>query len=310
MKISGIYQIQSVIKPQRVYVGSSINVKRRWNEHLVTLKRGCHKNPKLQSHYNKYGKNDLVFSVLTGCDNCDLVNQEQFFLDSIKPWFNICVLAGNTLGTKRSDEAIINMSGENHPMYGKHHSEETKRKMKEAKKNMSKEEKLKWIESISGKNHPLYGKHLSDDVKEKISIANKGRTRSEEARSNISNATQGRIPWNKGIPHTEETKRRIKESLIGCNKRRTWKPTEEQKKKMIERLSKYSHKGMPLSEETKKKISDKHKGIPCSEEKAKKISEALKGNVPWNKGIPNSEETRSKIKESLRRRRTSQNKDK
>jgi len=53
------------------------------------------------------------------------------------------------------------MSGENNPMYNKHHTEETKRKMKENHAN------------FKGKNHPLYGKCLSKDWKRKISETRK-----------------------------------------------------------------------------------------------------------------------------------------
>ena len=49
--------------------------------------------------------------------------------------------------------------GENHPMYGKHHTEETKNKIAEAMK---------------GENNPMYGKKHSDAAKKKIAEASKG----------------------------------------------------------------------------------------------------------------------------------------
>lgn len=45
-------------------------------------------------------------------------------------------------------------------MYGKHHSEETRRKISEY---------LKKDGRMAGKNNPNYGKHHSDDTKKKIS---------------------------------------------------------------------------------------------------------------------------------------------
>jgi hypothetical protein len=41
-------------------------------------------------------------------------------------------------------------SGENNPFYGKHHSEETKKKISESRKG-----------KLIGKNHPMYGKNHS-----------------------------------------------------------------------------------------------------------------------------------------------------
>ena len=64
MKISGIYKIQSVIKPDRCYIGSGVCIKSRWNRHLCDLRHNRHWSKKLQNHYNKYGESDLQFSIL------------------------------------------------------------------------------------------------------------------------------------------------------------------------------------------------------------------------------------------------------
>ena len=106
---SGIYKIQSVIKPERIYIGSSVDITDRWQHHLQELKGNRHNNKKLQNHVNKYGESDLQFSILLGCEKDDLLKVEQYFLDSYKPYFNCCSIAGNTLGFRHSDEtkAII-----------------------------------------------------------------------------------------------------------------------------------------------------------------------------------------------------------
>ena len=57
-KISGIYKIQSLYHPERCYIGSAVNITRRWMEHLTALKADKHYSKKLQNHYNKYGKNE------------------------------------------------------------------------------------------------------------------------------------------------------------------------------------------------------------------------------------------------------------
>lgn len=101
---SGIYQIQSIIKPERIYIGCSINIPNRWHDHLKTLKQNKHCNSKLQNHYNKYGKNDLVFSILVLCDKDDLLIVEQYYIDVTNPYFNICKIAGITLGYKHTEE--------------------------------------------------------------------------------------------------------------------------------------------------------------------------------------------------------------
>ena len=80
------------------------------------------------------------------------------------------------------------MSGEGHPMFGKHHSEETKKKISEARQNLSDESRRKisiaakarctdeWIERMREMNT---GKHLTEEHKRKISDSNKGKKVSE-----------------------------------------------------------------------------------------------------------------------------------
>ena len=66
--------------------------------------------------------------------------------------------------------AIIQNTGENNPFYGKHHSEETKKKMSEANKGreFSKQHKEKLSEQAKnkiGSKNPFYGKHHSEESK-------------------------------------------------------------------------------------------------------------------------------------------------
>jgi group I intron endonuclease len=149
MANSGIYKIESKSHPDRIYIGSAVNIGNRWYEHLKKLKRNTHHSKKLQNHFNKYGESDLQFSILLGCDKEDLIKIEQYFLDSYNPWFNICKKAGNTLGLKGvwSKESIKrfseyqkqNTKGEKNGFYHKHHSEESKALMRGPRFNVKKQ---------------------------------------------------------------------------------------------------------------------------------------------------------------------------
>lgn len=91
---------------------------------------------------------------------------------------------------KWKQEQSERMKGENHPMYGRHHSEETKRKISEAHKNLSDEARKnisdaakarctdEWIERMRKINT---GKKLTEEHKRKLSESNKGKKMSEEA---------------------------------------------------------------------------------------------------------------------------------
>lgn len=71
-------------------------------------------------------------------------------------------------------------SGENNPFYGKKHSEETKKKMKENHAN------------IRGEKHPMYGKHQSEETKEKNRQAHLKENLSEETRIKMSTKAKQR----------------------------------------------------------------------------------------------------------------------
>lgn len=102
MAFIGIYKIQSKKKSKKIYIGSSVDIYTRWRKHLDFLSQNKHHNQKLQNHFNKYGKSDLVFSIIICCDKDLLVSMEQFFIDSYNPWFNIMKKASNTHYTKKT----------------------------------------------------------------------------------------------------------------------------------------------------------------------------------------------------------------
>jgi group I intron endonuclease len=107
----GIYKIQSIIKPSRIYIGSAVNITERWRKHLNDLQLCKHCNSRLQNHFNKYGVADLQFSVLIECFLEDLIKNEQCFIDSNNPFFNICKIAGSTLGYKHPENVRKKMRG-------------------------------------------------------------------------------------------------------------------------------------------------------------------------------------------------------
>ena len=53
--------------------------------------------------------------------------------------------------------------------------------------------------ALSGENHPNYGKHASEKTKKLQSEKAKGKSKSKKHCKNISKALKGRIPWNKGL---------------------------------------------------------------------------------------------------------------
>jgi group I intron endonuclease len=192
-KTSGVYVIFSRLD-DRVYVGSAASIAKRFREHFADLKANRHHSRHLQNFYNKHGLNSLGCAVLCETEKTReaLIEAEQFFIDAMRPAFNMSPTAGSNLGTVKSPEQrkalsekrlsmnihydddykrrmSIALSGENNPMYGKSpnwgkkHKPETIQKMIESHHD------------VKGANNPKYGIPQSPEATAKARITHSKR---------------------------------------------------------------------------------------------------------------------------------------
>ena len=81
---AGIYIIKDSIKG-RFYIGSSSNLYKRINFHMMKLQKNEHINKFMQNHYNKYGESSFNVEILEGIidrkDRVYIYEREQFYLD-------------------------------------------------------------------------------------------------------------------------------------------------------------------------------------------------------------------------------------
>lgn len=100
--ISGIYSIRNKVNG-KFYIGSSNNIRIRFNTHRFKLRHNIHINSHLQNAFNKYGENAFSFDTLIECPVEFLYEYEQLFIDHLKPEYNIskCTVAP-TRGVKQS----------------------------------------------------------------------------------------------------------------------------------------------------------------------------------------------------------------
>lgn len=168
--IAGIYCIENLVN-HRKYVGQSTNIFDRWRRHIYALNQGSHENDYLQKSWVKYGQDNFSFSILEKCEETQLNDKERYYIekfntlnrecgynlksggqdsnfytDEVKDRIRKGVKASYDDPDRRkiqrenalkqwSDPTIKSkILGENNGMYGRHHTEESKRKMGEKKK--------------------------------------------------------------------------------------------------------------------------------------------------------------------------------
>jgi group I intron endonuclease len=168
---SGIYKIRN-IETGKVYIGSSINLKKRVSKHKTELKTGRHHSQKLQRAWDKYGAQAFEFFVLEMASNDELIEREQYWLDHFdcaNDGYNILPTAGSSSGYKLTEEHRRKIGAGN------------------------------------------AGKVRTDAMREKLSIAHMGHSTSVETRAKMGAAATGHSRG-RGYKHTAEALKKISEA--------------------------------------------------------------------------------------------------
>lgn len=225
-KKSGIYKIVNKING-KYYVGSSKNINGRRLRHFDELRKGSHRNVKLQRAFNKYGEENFQFICAELLTTDDLLIKEQLHLDKCKlnpeSNYNIKYVAQAPKGYKHTEEGKTKIRNS---LSGRVRAEDVCQRISEGLKGKSKslEHRLNMSRSRKGKvGHPHTEEHkkfvsrihtgriVSEVTRQKIRENWKIRRLiplSDETRKRKSAAAKGRI-------HSQETKEKIRLALIG-----------------------------------------------------------------------------------------------
>lgn len=79
----GIYKIENIVNG-KVYIGESMDIKRRWEEHKLDLNNCCHHSYKLQLDWGKYSYDKFTFEVveeITYNFKCSIIKLILFVLE-------------------------------------------------------------------------------------------------------------------------------------------------------------------------------------------------------------------------------------
>lgn len=194
---SGVYVIRNGADG-KVYVGSSLSLKRRLYLHRYRLRRGEHHNRHLQFAFNRDGEAAFSFEVLEITPDPSIrLSREQYWIDTLraadgKRGYNLCPVAGTREGSPQPASVAVNQSLR---MKGKPKSLEHRAKIAAAQvgKIISPEQRIvaaentrRWFaehpearaacgDRFRGKQPAHAGRHLSEATRALISAAAKRR---------------------------------------------------------------------------------------------------------------------------------------
>lgn len=184
----GIYKIIN-IKNKKFYIGSSVDIKPRWNLHKHELRKNKHHSNYLQNSWNKHGEKNFKFEIIEECHEKILIEREQYYLDTLNTDYNINPVAQNCTGRKLSEKTKNKISKGN---LGKKRSEEFKAKQSERLKNnpiiFTDEIREKISKSKIGSKNPMFGRKTSDRQKNSVIKALTGKKRTQEVKDKIAKA--------------------------------------------------------------------------------------------------------------------------
>ena len=108
---SGVYRWTNKITGAS-YIGSSTDLTRRLRDYfsLNFLEKEILKNQSIiYRALLKYDYSNFILEIIEYCDSADTIKREQYYLDLFKPEYNICLIAGSSLGRLTSDETRLKL---------------------------------------------------------------------------------------------------------------------------------------------------------------------------------------------------------
>lgn len=291
---AGVYQIRNTVTG-KVYVGSSVDMQSRWDQHRAGLRRGNHHSSHLQHAWKKYGEGAFEFVVIAEIENVEgLLDVEQKWIDALNAadgnhGYNECPTAGNRLGFKLSAETKKKLSEIAKKQGRKPPPMPAEQKAAVMAKLHAMPRTPEWRAKMSESNR---GKIISAEAREKSSVKLKAYFAEEPNRKRLLAQVKKASEINKGNQYAagrkhppEEIARRAAAIKAAWARRKAVGPV--------------TH-----SAETRARIAEAKKGKKLSDEHREKIRQKSLGNKSRT-GQTNSEETRAKMRAAHLKRKQS-----
>ena len=161
---NGIYIIHNTVS-NKSYIGFSIEMEKRWQQHRANLRNNHHDNPLLQNAWNKYGEESFEFSIIE--ETTELADREIYWISELNTYetgYNLTEGGDDppdVTGIKRSAETRKLMGD---VQRGRKKTQDHKDKIAKTLTGhkRSEESKQKQGVSVTGKNNHAYRSDVSD----------------------------------------------------------------------------------------------------------------------------------------------------
>lgn len=180
---SGIYCIENEINGKK-YIGQGSNA----NKRMMTRHLEC---KVLRDAIEKYGSENFKRYIIEYCKEEELSEKETYYIKKLHShvseggynisWGGDAPMKGRKHSLKTRKQLSKTHSGKNHPLFGKHHSEITKEKIRKANTGKHLSEKTKELLRQAG-----YKRKQSESAKEKVRQSKLGKPRTEELKKKVS----------------------------------------------------------------------------------------------------------------------------
>ena len=226
----GVIYLRTNLVNGMKYVGQTKNLKRRESVWNSLNRKMPYANNFLEIDRKKYGLENFKTEILEECDNSKLNEMERFWIKQLNTIFpngynlenggtkgvqfhpsTIAKMSEVKKGTKHTDEWKINMSerysGDGNPFAGKHHSEESRKRISLSNigrpawnkgKKMSDEQRQKNIETSKKRRKSVFQYTLKSELVAVYEGRNEAAKITGFDKKCIGNACNGRLKTYKG----------------------------------------------------------------------------------------------------------------
>jgi group I intron endonuclease len=182
---SGVYILENVMTGN-FYIGLSKNLAKRKGRHFYVLRNGMKGNIRISDDCKKYGVESFDFKVLEYCDECDLLEKEQYYFELMMPQYNVWKSVYNAKGRTYTNEQLEYFKNTAHgPKNLENHSNVLKEAWKRRKEKYTPAElHEKMSKARTGIKH-------SEETKMNYSLQRKGKTKSESMKNKLRESRLG-----------------------------------------------------------------------------------------------------------------------